>query len=246
MIHGYDQVSDSERCNQVDLNNNGYLDFDEGFFWFPMFNPIVDATSTSDRQQQQTCSHCSWYDSQQAANVPSSLPATTIAPSSEDEMQTQPPYESNATCLTTWVDEKNTLYSEYYICDTACDDSIDCSDCDSKSMCSLLGLFFTDGDFSNDGMLVIYECGIIMSYISTTALSGGNGYDTVWWSMSNSGRCQELDTNNDGAINSEEIIQISKHFMRFDENSEETEQWEFENRYLQVSCDHCDWYDTYK
>ena len=60
--------------------------------------------------------------------------------------------------------------------------------------------------------------------------------------MSNEEKCDKADSNVDGNIHPDEIISFSRHIIPLGTTSE---QWEFENRFKQVSCEHCPWYEKY-
>jgi len=142
------------------------------------------------------------------------------------------------------VDEKIHLNNGYYACDTLCDGEADCSDCGNGSICNALGLVFSSGDFNNDQIFSTSECSSYLE-LDSSLLSFWNGYDTYWWSMSNEEKCFDVDTNMDDIIHSDEMVALSKHLLTLDVTSESTRQWEFENRYTQVSCEQCDWYQVY-
>jgi len=149
----------------------------------------------------------------------------------------------NSTCLPSWLDEKFNLGNDFYACDTACEDLQDCSDCSSNSTCSILEKFFTLGDQDKDFKISTTECEFILLIASSTLTSYMNGYDTDWMSMSNGDKCSDLDLNNDLYIYPDEAIRIFQHFMVF--HNETARDWEFQNRYKQVTCDHCEWYEKY-
>lgn len=100
------------------------------------------------------------------------------------------------------------------------------------------------GDFDKDFKISTIECEMVLLFASSTIASHWNGYDSVWMTMSNGNKCSDLDLNNDLYIYPDEAIRLFQHFMVFD--TETTRDWEFHNRYKQVSCDHCDWYDKYR
>lgn len=232
----WDGTDEITKCNYIDVNSDGIIDHREIFEVSTyIFNPDHE-----NRYLQQTCSHCHYYELVALVNNS----PTCTSPSIANEIPSHDPTESNSVCLSRWVDEKNCPESDYFVCDTVCDDSGDCSDCDSPSLCYILGLFFSSGDVTNDQKLSKIECTVVLDYLSKTDLSG-NGYDTAWWSLSNREKCSDLDLNNDAFIHPAELIHISKHIMSLGDSSEATQQWEFEHRHIQVSCNQCSWYDTY-
>ena len=153
------------------------------------------------------------------------------------------PFEPISSCLSSWVDEKVNLPSSFYVCDKNCADLQDCTDCDSNSMFHVVENFFSNGDFDHDDKISISECKMVVQFASSSLMLYWNGYDTEWEGLSYEGKCAESDTNDDLYLHPDEMIGFFKHFMNF--SSKETRQWEFENRYKQVSCDQCEWYQTY-
>jgi len=112
-------------------------------------------------------------------------------------------------------------------------------------MCYALELIFLTGDSNNDQKLSTSECTSFLEVNSFLISSFWNGYDTSWWSMSSEEKCANIDSNIDGNIHPDEMIALSKHLMTLNITSEATLQWEFENRFKQVSCEQCDWYEVY-
>ena len=166
-----------------------------------------------------------------------------ICSNSENLNEEQSPNKSVATCMNNWVDEKLNPNSDYFVCDTVCEDLEDCSDCGTGSMCQFLGEFFSRGDIvDKDLKISIIECNIILYHISDFIASSWNKYDTSWISMSNEDKCADVDLNNDAYLHPDETTRLFQHFMNY---SSTNQKWEYENRYKQVTCKQCEWYEIY-
>lgn len=100
------------------------------------------------------------------------------------------------------------------------------------------------GDVNYDKKLSTSECeDFLNSYPAVPAL--WNGYDNTWYGLSNEEKCAELDSNIDSQIKPDELMVIVRHLMFLGDSSEANLQWEFENRYKQISCKQCNWYENY-
>jgi len=239
----------SQICNYMDYNNTGILNPNSFFFYARNFwDNSHSEWGYENRWLQQSCEHCEWWGSILGENSKSAITCSTPE-SQSDEKPTDVSNDdkstnvSNYTCIDGWVDEK--IYSEnYYVCDIACEDLKDCSDCGSNSMCYILQTFFTVGDADRNLKISVNECESIMALFASVVTSYWNGYDADWLSMTNREKCLDMDINNDFHTHPDETIRIFQHFMNFTYVA--TRAWEFENRFKQVSCEHCEWYLTYE